>query len=87
MERCYGCGAEAEKHPIVGVAHAQDVEAGTDVLKNPNDASNFVGVHVCKDCHVNPEHRTAHALKCHFFERGEKALVGMILAGSENIGG
>ena len=104
MEKCYGCGAETkeaqkvengeivtyfEKHPIVGVVNKADVEEGTAVLENPDAESVFVGVLVCKECHENPEHRTAHALKCHFFERTSQKQIRMalILAGSEDIGG
>ena len=88
MESCYGCGAEAEKHPILGVINRSDVEAGATTIANPSDASAFVGVTVCGPCHKDPEHRTAHALKCHFVERQDerKVLVALVMAGSENLG-
>lgn len=103
MEKCYGCGARSapvqkivdgkivtvDEHPILGVLNKADLDTKSrpTTLANPNTASAFVGVAVCKACHEDPAHRIAHALKCHFFERGGKqSMVGMILAGSNDLG-
>jgi hypothetical protein len=87
MEQCYGCGKEAERMPVIGVMNRADVEAGTRVVANPSELSAFVGVYACAECHRDPGHRTAHALKCHFFERKDerKVLVGLIQAGSMDL--
>jgi hypothetical protein len=88
MEICYGCGAKAEQHPILGVMNKADVKRGATIIPNPAEASPFVGVPVCKLCHEDPEHRTVHALKCHFFSRGGKReVMGLVMAGSADIGG
>jgi hypothetical protein len=100
-EQCYGCGAEAppaqkivndqvvtvREHPIVGVLNRADLEAGAPHLANPLEGSAFVGVPVCAACHQDPAHRSARALKCHFFERGKQGVVGLVMAGSATIGG
>jgi len=86
METCYGCGAKAESHPIIGVVNKDDVKAGTAVLENPDEGSDFVGVPVCAACHVDPEHRTAHDLKAHFFSAGPGAIRALVMAGSSDLG-
>lgn len=100
-EVCYGCGTEipVREHPalpptsVIGVMHAEDVDAGWTTIDNPSpdaaeDGQSYVGVPVCIPCHQDPAHRTAHQLKCHFFERkGSAAKIGLMLAGSMGIQG
>ncbi len=100
-ELCYGCGATINppEHPslpptsVLGVMHEEDVDDGWTVIDNPSpdaaeDGQSYVGVPVCIPCHQDPAHRTAHPLKCHFFERrGSAAKIGLMLAGSMNVQG
>jgi len=88
MEKCTGCNAKAERHPIVAVMHISDVRARADVLSasgavgarvNPRG---FVAAPVCDDCHQDPAHRT-YPLKATFFER-EHATVALVMAGSSS---
>lgn len=91
METCYGCGAEAESHPIVGVLNSGDVDPKFDkksIIANPDGGSVFVGVPVCAACHQDPEHRDEHDLKCHFFDRSSASIArALVMAGSSSIGG
>lgn len=93
-EICYGCGSlssAANPHPVVGVLNRTDLDDGWTVLDNDSpgeDGETYVGVPVCDACWRNPEHRSAHPLKVHFFERkGNSAKVGLLTAGSFGIGG
>lgn len=51
MQTCAGCGAGAEKHPIVGVTF---------------DRGLAVALPVCAECYHEPAHRKV-VLKVHFF--------------------
>jgi hypothetical protein len=78
---------------VVGVMHEEDVDAGWTTIEHPTgeageDGQKYVAVPVCIPCHVDPAHRTAHQLKCHFFERrGNASKIGLMLAGSMGIQG
>jgi hypothetical protein len=88
-ETCYGCGAEAPAgttHPMISVVNAKDVEKGTRSIANPNQDSAFVAVPVCDACWKDPAHRSAHAIKGHFFER-RASKMALMMAGSSDIGG
>ena len=85
MEACYGCSAKAEQHPIVAVMNKKDVKKGASVIPNPDANSQFVGVPVCKECHVDPKHRKAHEIKGHFFPR-ERQTRALVMAGSDDLG-
>lgn len=100
-EICYGCGTEipAKAHPdlpptsVIGIMNAKDVDDGWTVIDNPStaaaeDGESYVGVPVCLACHKDPQHRTAHPLKVHFFERiGGTPKMALIMAGSMGIQG
>lgn len=92
METCYGCGAKADQHPVVGVLNAKDLKRGTKAVENPvsgqaaPDGQKYEGVPVCDACHRDPAHRSQNALKCHFFMR-DNARLGLVMAGSPNLGG
>lgn len=100
-EICYGCGSEIipAAHPslpptsVIGVINAKDVDDGWTMIDNPagntgEDGEKYVGVPVCLLCHRDPQHRTAHPLKVHFFERvGATPRIALMMAGSMGIGG
>lgn len=95
-EICYGCGAlssAANPHPVVGVINSADLDDGWTSIDNASgepgeDGEQYVGVPVCGACHRDPQHRSAHPLKVHFFERkGNSAKFGIMTAGSFGIQG
>lgn len=94
-EKCFGCGAVSSdgQHPIIGVINKKDINDSATVIDNPSedaaqDGQHYVGVPVCDNCWKDPRHRTANPLKCHFFERkGNVPKIGLMLAGSFDLGG
>lgn len=72
MEKCLGCGAEADAHPIVGVGRAED-----HGMKTPDGMSGLLPFNVCKACWVDPAHRSR-PLKVHFFERSAHDLAAAV---------
>lgn len=86
-ERCVGCdkAASLDKggHPIVAVMHVTDAEARGFSVQDQS-ARGFVRVPVCRECHVNPEHRVF-AIKGHFFDKAA-ASTALHRAGSNRIG-
>jgi len=82
------------QHPVIGVINERDVDDSFGhVVENPTedtgpDGEFYVGVPVCRACHVDPQHRRLRPLKCHFFERvGNTHKMALIAAGSSDIGG
>lgn len=69
MEICVGCGAEAQVHPIVGIAK----ESETKNWFRKNKPERMVALPVCKACWTNPENRT-NPIKAHFFPRESSTL-------------
>ena len=67
MERCSGCGAMAEQHPIVMI----DVEP---------PSMRYVVSPVCRDCHEDPTHRSKNPLQGSFFTRRDEVR-GLAMAG------
>lgn len=88
MEQCFGCDAEAEEHPIVAVMHSADVMAvrGEDedaIVGGQVNKRGFVGVPICRACHVEPTHRTR-VVKGSFFGR-DQAPIAIMRGGSNNL--
>jgi hypothetical protein len=63
MESCIGCGAQAEKHPVVGIGRADLAANVGELVEHP----------VCKQCHENPAHRTT-PLKVAYHPRANSSL-------------
>lgn len=78
MEKCVGCSAEAEMHPIAGVGREHLDTGEGELIAHP----------VCAECWKNPAHRQR-ALKLHFFERNQApaAVAAAILSEEMAAGG
>lgn len=79
MERCVGCGALSQRHPIAAVATRGDIE-GDRIGEHETHTAHPV----CERCWRVPTTRKQ-TLKAHFFARGDMD-AALEMAGSENIG-
>lgn len=91
-ERCVGCRAEADEHPIVGIGQSTDalkdyqlpnkVWQGWRWVATAQSTRGFVAYPVCKNCWSNPAHRQR-ILKLSFFDR--KQLPEALVAAGSNV--